>query len=123
MGSHAPLTDRLWRNVDRSAGPDACWLWLGAVDRKGYGAIRGPGPVHRVLKTHRVAYAAVNGSLSDEECVLHRCDIPPCCNPTHLFLGTITDNNRDMWRKGRGKTGWERRRRNAKGQFVAKGVA
>jgi len=34
-------------------------------------------------------------------CVLHRCDTPPCCNPEHLFLGTIADNNKDMRNKMR----------------------
>jgi hypothetical protein len=33
--------------------------------------------------------------------VLHRCDIPACCRPACLFLGTLADNNHDMIAKGR----------------------
>jgi ribosome-binding protein aMBF1 (putative translation factor) len=35
--------------------------------------------------------------------VLHHCDIPPCVNPIHLFLGDAKINAEDRERKGRGQ--------------------
>lgn len=33
--------------------------------------------------------------------VLHRCDVPLCVRPDHLFLGTLKDNTQDMLTKNR----------------------
>jgi hypothetical protein len=33
--------------------------------------------------------------------VLHKCDHPPCVNPSHLFIGTKRDNIEDAISKGR----------------------
>ena len=35
--------------------------------------------------------------------VLHSCDVRPCVNPSHLRLGTFSDNMQDMHRRGRGQ--------------------
>lgn len=34
--------------------------------------------------------------------VLHKCDVPACVNPGHLFTGTQKKNIADMYGKGRG---------------------
>ena len=32
-------------------------------------------------------------------CALHSCDNPPCCNPTHLRWGTISENTREAFER------------------------
>lgn len=91
-----PLSHRLWAKVDKSGD---CWLWTGKVNDSGYGVIRNVLGVE--TKCHRVAYVLANGYIPHGLCVLHRCDNRRCCNPSHLFLGTRGDNNRDRSAKGR----------------------
>ena len=51
--------------------------------------------------THRVAWKLANGPIPPRLMVLHSCDVPPCCNPAHLHLGTAADNSREMVERGR----------------------
>lgn len=95
-----PDTDvaRFEARVDRSAGPDACHPWTGSGDSKGYGTVWiGGGHV----KAHRVAYVLAYGFVPAGLVVRHRCDNPPCCNPRHLTIGSVTDNVRDRTERGR----------------------
>ena len=80
--------------------PDGCWLWTGSVNNDGYGQIRHDGRTQRV---HRLAWEEVNGPIPAGMAVCHSCDVPACCNPAHLFLGTQLDNVTDMRTKGRFK--------------------
>lgn len=52
---------------------------------------------------HRVAWRLANGPIPPRMCICHSCDNPKCINPKHLFLGSYSDNVRDMIRKGRAK--------------------
>jgi hypothetical protein len=89
--------DRFWSKV-AVAGPDECWEWQRMRQRQGYGMYSVSG---KMKYAHRVAWEFMHGPISDGLHVLHKCDNPPCCNPNHLFLGTHTDNMRDMFAKGR----------------------
>jgi len=75
-----------------------CWLWTGAQDRYGYGRFWVEG---RLMKAHRAAWTMFRGPIPEGRWVLHRCDVPGCVNPDHLFLGDRADNMTDMARKGR----------------------
>lgn len=87
--------ERFWKYVQRG-NPDECWPWKGEVDKRGgYGVFW---TKERKYKAHRYAYEATYG-FPEKLHVLHHCDNPPCCNPAHLFLGTIADNNADMRHK------------------------
>jgi hypothetical protein len=94
-------------NVDPSTG---CWMWTGAKTRRRgqeYAAIGYPVTRRetRVFRGHRVAWELYRGAVPPGKHVLHRCDVPSCVNPEHLFLGTHQDNMIDMTRKGRGRYG------------------
>ncbi len=95
------LSDRnredFWRNVAVGA-EDVCWPWTGKTKTKGYGKFYIKG---RTYLAHRVSYALANGETPSSQLVCHRCDNPPCCNPSHRFLGTVSDNGMDASRKGR----------------------
>jgi hypothetical protein len=75
-----------------------CWIWIGHDNPGGYGAVR---VGRKMLKAHRVAWMVHRGPIPKGMCVLHKCDVRPCINPDHLFLGTYADNSRDMIAKGR----------------------
>lgn len=93
---------------------DGCWLWEGKILRPGMGY--GLASQHAKWElAHRMSYKTFIGPIPDGMMVLHRCDVPSCVKPEHLYLGTQRENMHDMESKGR------RRKdvRDGKGRFAA----
>lgn len=78
-----------------------CWLWEGSVNPKGYGNVHIGGKKGTVCLTHRLMWQITKGPIPTGMLVCHKCDVPSCINPDHLFIGTSQDNTDDMVRKGR----------------------
>lgn len=96
-GIRGTVEHRFWSKV-AIAGPDDCWLWQACMSDNGYGFFRLD---NKQWRAHRVAWQLTYGDIPEELRVLHKCDVPLCVNPNHLFLGTDTDNMHDRDAKGR----------------------
>ena len=90
-------SERFWDKV-AIGEPHECWEWQAGKDAQRYGRINID---KHNLKAHRVAWLLTFGTIPNGLCCCHHCDNPGCCNPYHLFLGTIADNNADCVGKNR----------------------
>jgi hypothetical protein len=89
------LAERLNADIDKDGD---CWLWTGFRNKGGYGMLTYR---NTNMYAHRAAYEAFVGPVPEGSYVLHKCDTPDCCNPSHLTLGTQKENGIDMARKRR----------------------
>jgi hypothetical protein len=106
LDSYATVAQRFWSYVDKSGGPDACWLWIGARGHAGYGvfAVRINGgkfnfTASRWSLGHSLGEPLAWDETSRQE-ACHRCNNPPCVNPAHLYVGDRYSNMQDAWRNG-----------------------
>lgn len=97
MGKPKSTPENFWTRVDKSSGPSGCWPWTGSILKNRYGNLNYQG---KAWRAHRLA-AFLSGMNIDGLSVCHKCDNPPCCNPSHLFPGTHAENMLDSARKGR----------------------
>lgn len=80
-----------WQNEN------GCWVFMGCLDKDGYGYIsrRVPGVrTPRQRRVHIVTWEAINGSLPEGMTLDHTdCIAKACCNPDHVELVTRVVNS------------------------------
>ncbi len=77
-----------------------CWEWKAGRYYAGYGKFH----IDRVgYYAHRIAFTLTHKYDPKDLRICHTCDNPPCCNPSHLFEGTMADNMLDKVLKGRAR--------------------
>ena len=102
MATKRPLKERFYDKLPSNRNPGECWEWQGCKDNQGYGLTS---LNYKELRAHRVAWELANGKIPEGKLVCHHCDTPSCCNPDHLYVGTIADNMRDKKVRGRAPRG------------------
>lgn len=90
------------QRFERSYMPEpnsGCWLWTEEISGSwGYGRFHLSGIR---VQAHRFSYEMNFGKIPEGLVVCHRCDVPVCVNPDHLFIVTQKDNMRDRQAKGK----------------------
>ena len=69
--ARAQSVARFWAHVDKSAGPDGCWMWTGAKGTGGYG--KWGSPYWPGSYAHRIALLMAGGRIPKGYEVDHLC--------------------------------------------------
>lgn len=102
--SLAMVIDNFWRRVRKKPGR-GCWEWTAGRTGGGYGILSARIISKVPICSHVFSWRIKHGPIKGKRGVLHKCDNRRCVKPSHLFLGTQADNNRDRQRKGRTASG------------------
>ena len=95
-----PISPRFWIKVEIKESNE-CWPWKASLGFGGYGKFKVKGTY---IVAHIIAFMLANNTTIEEgKIIMHTCDNKICCNPFHLKLGTVSDNNADKVSKGRHK--------------------
>ena len=90
-------TEPFLKNVLKT---ESCWLWTGSKHPSGYGFFYVPGTNGKSIGAHRASWLLFRGDQPEGMVVCHKCNVPACVNPDHLFLDTQHANALDCVKKG-----------------------
>lgn len=80
---------------------NGCWLYKQTASGP-YGKIRWKA---KWYSAHRSSYEVFIGPIEEGKWICHKCDVPKCVNPEHLFKGSPSENRKDCFSKKRAATG------------------
>ena len=90
---------RFWEKVKKT---EYCWEWIAGKSPDGYGKFKVNGTT---VRAHRFSWELKYGTIPKGLLACHKCDNILCVRPGHLFLGSPSENTRDMLSKNRGGYG------------------
>lgn len=94
--SEGDVKSRFMEKVSKTKG--GCWVYKAHKTKYGYGQFWNNGSAKQA---HRASWEISRGAIPKGKVLLHKCDNRKCVNPAHMKLGSISDNNNDMAKKGR----------------------
>jgi hypothetical protein len=108
---HTKIFDLTWKHkkelykkiqTNQSFGPNGdCWKSIGTLTSDGYASVTWQfNKIKYRITVSRLIFFLWHGRYP-EPYALHRCDMPQCVNPEHIFEGTAQQNIQDKIKKGR----------------------
>lgn len=92
-----PLDVRLYSKISKFTD-NGCWEMEPPINKR-YPILQFEG---KATRASRISWSLFHKKkFPKNKLCLHKCDNTKCINPSHLFIGTQTQNMKDMIKKGR----------------------
>ena len=83
----------VFKHIDMSGGPEACWPFTGGLNSEGRPYFQVDG---KKILAYRLTWELFTGEQLGDRLLRHKCDNQVCCNPRHGEPGNHDENMNDM---------------------------